>query len=117
MQYFSVYDLLMDRTKDLGKTMDTMVAFFRAHKIRKSEIVALQQTTTLPCDSNFKEAILDYLDMSELEVALSLGHIPAEYRKSYFGEIKKIALLLNKEEKDRPSALTPFFENENEKFM
>lgn len=115
MQYFSVYDLLIDRSKVLGKSMDNMMTFFRNQKIKKSEIIALQQTTTLPCSPKFKKAVLDYLNMSELEVALSLGHIPEEYRKSYFENIRSIAALLTKEEKATVPQLTPFFQNENGK--
>lgn len=117
MQYFSVYDLIVDRSKEHGKSLDDIMAFFRSQKIKKAEIVALQQTTTLPFDLNFKKVILDYLGMSELEVALSLGYIPSEYRKSYFQNIKSIAALLDKEEKEMPSCLTPFFQSENGKLF
>lgn len=117
MQYFSVYDLLMDRSKERGKSMDNMMAFFRTRKIKKSEIVALQETTTLPCNPQFKKAVLDYLNMTELEVALSLGRIPGEYRKSYFENIRSIAALLAKEEKVTVPQLTPFFQNEHGKLF
>ena len=113
MQYFSVYDLLIDRLKDSGKSMDNMMAFFRAQKIKKAEILALQQTTALPYNPKIKKAVLDYLEMSELEVALSLGYIPKEYRKSYFENIRRIASLLEKQEQEKVPQLTPFFQNEH----
>ena len=43
---------------------------------------------------------------------MSLGHIPKEYRKSYFENIRSIAILLEKEERENVPQLTPFFQNE-----
>ena len=34
--------------------------------------------------------------MNELEIELAMGHIPAEYRKSYYDNISHIAALLQK---------------------
>lgn len=117
MQYFSVYDLLVQQAEKQGKTMDDMFAFFREKKIKKSQIVALQQITTLPSEISVKNAIVDFLEMSELEISLSLGHIPSEYRKSYFENIRNIAVLLSKEYHPPVLPLIPFFENENGKLF
>ena len=77
MQFFSVYDMLLNKIRESEKTLDDMYAFFRARKIKKAQIIELQQTTFVPTEENFREALCDFLDMTELEMELSMGRIPA----------------------------------------
>ena len=113
MRFFSVFDMLLDKTKSQNMTMEDMYSFFRVRKIRKSEIEALQRTSYIPNDTNLKEAIYEFLGMSELEVQLAMGHIPSSYRDSYFDNISRIAELLeSKEEKEKVQDPVPYFENE-----
>ena len=117
MQCFSVYDLLVQRTEAMGKSAGDMFNFFREKKIKQSEIIALQQISFFLVDSHVKSAICEFLGMSELEISLSLGHIPPEYRKSFFENIHGIAELLSEENRATTLPVMPFFENEQGKLF
>ena len=111
MQYFSVYDLLLNKVQENGGSLNDMYVFFKKRKINKTQITELQQTAYIPTEKNFRKALCDFLNMTELEIELSMGKIPASYRDSYFQNIKEIARLLSKAEKNTTSRLSPYFEN------
>lgn len=117
MQYFSVYDLLVHQAEKQGQNIDEMFSFFQKRKIKKSEIIGLQRATALPSNKQIKQEILNFLQMSELEISLYLGHIPAEYKKSYFENIHNIASLLSKEPQKIVEPIVPFFENDQGKLF
>ena len=79
MQFFSIYDLIISRSKERNMTTEDMFSFFSAQKISKATLICLQQTSFLPDKPAFKNAIIDFLGMNELEIELAMGHIPAEY--------------------------------------
>lgn len=112
MQFFSIYDLIFAKALEKGLTTEDTVNFFRAHKIKKTQLVSLQQTSYIPHDTAFRKAIEDFLEMNSLEIELAMGHIPPEYRKSFFSNISNIAKLL---EEERPSSkkasYDPYFVN------
>ena len=54
MQFFSVYDLLLNKVRENNRTPDEMYTFFRERKIKKSQIVELQQTAFIPAEENFR---------------------------------------------------------------
>lgn len=112
MQFFSVYDLLLNKVRETKRTPDDMYTFFRTRKIKKTQIVELQQTAFIPAEENFRKALCDFLNMTELEIELSMGRIPASYRDSYFQNIKEIAHLLSKAEDNTTSHFSPYYENE-----
>lgn len=109
MQFFSIYDLLMKRTTDEGHSVDELLSFLKANKIKKELLTSLSQTSYLPSDEHFSQAICEYLGMSPLEIELAMGRIPAEYRKSYFSNIKNIAGLLTAETTAAPIRINPYF--------
>lgn len=111
MQFFSVYDLLLNKIQERDESLDDMYTFFKTRKIRKSQITELQQTAFIPDEENFKKALCDFLNMTELEIELSMGRIPASYRDSYFQNIKEIANLLSKSENSTVSCFPPYYEN------
>ncbi len=50
---------------------------------------------------------------NELEIELAMGHIPAEYRKSYYDNISHIAALLQKaNDPNTVKEVKPFFETD-----
>lgn len=113
MQFLSIYDLIIYKAKDRHMSMDDMFSFFKARKISKSKLTALRQTSFVPDDPVFQNAVSEFLGMNELEIALSMGHIPAEYRKSYYENISHIAALLHKSAEDASAkTLEPFFATE-----
>lgn len=109
MQFFSIFDLLIKKTLEQGKTLDTMYHFFQSVKINKKQLTSLSTTTFLPPDKLFRRSICDYLNMTELEIDLSMGIIPPQYRQSYFSNIKKIAELLTIEPKVSTTSIKPFY--------
>lgn len=113
MQFFSLYDLLLDKVRENNSTLDEMYAFFKTRRVKKSQITQLQQTAYIPPDKSFKKAVCDFLNMSELEIELSMGRIPASYRESYFHNIKKIAQLLSKTEVNMVEHYIPYYKNEH----
>lgn len=112
MQFFSIYDLLLSKAKSRSITLDELYLFFRKRKIKKADIVDLNQTSYIPSDENFRSAIKDFLEMSELEIDLAMGRVPSEYRESYFDNIKNIAALLEPKKLNNDGILTPYYENE-----
>lgn len=112
MQFFSIYDLIFAKASEKGLTTEDIVNFFRAQKINKTQLFALKQTSYIPHDPVFQKTIEDFLGMSSLEIELAMGHIPAEYRKSFFSNLSNIAKLLVKEqEPEKRTLYTPYFIN------
>lgn len=112
MQFYSIFDLLINKAKEKGMSTDEMFAFFKSRKIKKADITDLQQTSYFPDDRNFRNSICEYLEMSELEIDLSMGHIPAEYSASYYKNIKGIASMLTKEEVKPTTCPNAYFTTE-----
>lgn len=116
MQFFSIYDLILAEVKKRKITEEQMTQFFRGKKIRKAQLMELQNTSYIPDDQNFQAAVLEFLNMSKLEAELAMGRIPSEYRESYYQNIKKIASLLSEEkEVAQESRISPYFECESGK--
>lgn len=111
MQFFSLYDLLLNKVRENNSTLDEMYAFFRTRKIKKTQITELQKTSYIPADKAFRKAMCDFLNMTELEIELSMGRIPAPYKESYFHNIKKIAQLLSKAESNTAENCVPYYKN------
>lgn len=113
MQFFSIYDLIISKSKERNMTTEDMFSFFSTQKISKAILIGLQQTSFLPDKPAFKNAIIDFLGMNELEIELAMGHIPAEYRKSYYDNISHIAALLQKaNDPNAVKEVKPFFETD-----
>ena len=110
--YFSLYDLLLWKANSRGDGNDGLFTYFRKAGIKKAQVVAMQQLSYLPTNEKDRAAVLSYLDMSELEVYLAMGHIPTEYRQSFFVNIKQISQLLSPEVKEPRKQLEPFFNTE-----
>lgn len=109
MRFFTVFDLLVSQAKQKGISMDEMYTYFRHHKIKKSQVEALQNSAYIPND--LKDSIFSFLDMTELEVSLALGRIPKQYQNSFFENIPQIAALLSPDERECISKVDPYFEN------
>lgn len=108
MQYYSIYDLLVGKAHEKGISFNDMLCFFRKRKISKSYLNSLKDTPFYPADADFRNAVNEFTDMSDLEISLAMGYIPEEYRKSYFDNIKQIAALLSLE-KENDRQVAPYF--------
>lgn len=112
MIYYSIFDLIIDKAKEKNIKPDEVFSFFKNFKISKAKLLALRETSYIPEDIQFKTAITQFLNMSELEISLSMGKIPNEYKASYVKNISKIANILEKKTDHGPSQkITPFFTN------
>lgn len=92
--FYSIYDLLIYKTKEMGKTQDEMFGYFRNCGIKKQEIMVLKDNCSMASIGSLRQPILDYLQMTGLELNMALGIIPREYQKSYFNQILEISKLL-----------------------
>ena len=108
--YYSIFDLLIKATKESKRTSDDLYFFFRKKGIKKAELIELKSKGSFDCRKELKDAILEYLGMTELEVWLSLGMIPLEYRKSYIEHIPDIVNILEPPKKKiTEKELIPFY--------
>ena len=112
MQFFSVFDLLVKHATEKGDSVESLYSFFRTKRIKRELLLSLRQTSFLPTDEPFQQAICEYLEMSPLEIELSMGRIPAAYRHSFFSNAKQIAGLLTAEEPAPFSQITPYFKTD-----
>jgi site-specific DNA-methyltransferase (adenine-specific) len=94
MRYFSVYDIVLYKAKQKEETFSQVVSFFKSRGINKAKLISLKESGMIPTDRSFLNAILDYLEMSLIELELSLGRMPSGYEEVYFNKIKDIANLL-----------------------
>lgn len=111
VHFFSLYDLLVDKAVCRSMTQDEMYSYFREKGISKSEINSLAQTAYIPQEDKFQTAIKEFLDMTDLEIELSMGRVPPTYKKSYYENIKNIASLLERSENNVYTDLKPYYEN------
>lgn len=112
MQYFSLYDLLVCEASKNGLSESEIISHFRKHKITKAQLLSFKGLTYLPDSSEVKQSVQALTGMSELEISLSLGHIPADYRESFFSNIKNISNLLKKKKESNVAEFSPFFVTE-----
>jgi len=94
MRFFSVYDIIIYKTQQNKLTIEEMFNFFKNNGIGKNKILSLKKSGIIPEDEYFLAVILKYLNMTRLELELSLHRVPHEYEIAYFENIKKIASLL-----------------------
>ena len=107
--YYCLYDLLNEKRTEKGETSQEMYRFFQGKKIKKADIVQLKDTCSIGSVKKILPAIEEYTGMTELEVYLSLGIIPEEYKKSFFDNITSISQMLVPESKQRVTGLSPIF--------
>lgn len=113
MQFFSIFDMIAKKAKDKNMTMEDVCSYFRSHKVSKSKLFSLRETSFFPEDPLIRSSITSFLEMSELEIALSMGRIPAEYRESFFDSIPKIAAFLQESPVSaNTDIITPCFETD-----
>jgi site-specific DNA-methyltransferase (adenine-specific) len=106
MKFYSVYDLITYRAKQIENSTLDMYRYFRNRGIRKEELLSTQETGACPLEGRVLEAISNYLEMSPLEIELALGRVPKKYEGSYYKNIKAIAEMLQAEEIPLSQALT-----------
>ena len=107
--YYCLYDLLNFKRNEKGETLQEMFRFFQKRHIKKADIMQLKTTCSIGSMKHILPAIEEYTDLSELEIFLSLGIIPEEYKKSFFENINSISKMIVSEPRKEISALSPYY--------
>jgi len=115
--FYTIYDLLIKRANALGDTNEKMYDFFKKRGIKKKQMECLKEPCILDRISNIEKDILDYLQISQLELYISLGIIPKEYRSSFYNNLSKFVKTLKPEKRNNTPKIknSPFFKTEKGK--
>lgn len=110
MKFYCLYDLLDYYRIRQNQERKEMYHFFARRGYTKASIDFLRNTCSINSTPGFIQVVSEYTGLTELEINLSLGIIPEEYKTSFFENVHKIANLLeeapcNSGEKN----ITPFF--------
>jgi len=115
MRFFSVYDVIFYKAKQRGHSEKEVYDFFRKYKIRKKDIEEYKQSGAIPDNDKLLSVILSYIEMTIVELELTLGRVPRGYEDVYLDNVKDIAnILSNSKSQDLftdPLSINPFFES------
>lgn len=106
--FYSVYDILVKRIDDIDKDKKLINEGFT-----KEEIRSLKSNPNIPNTESLKNKILDFLNVSELELNIMLGIIPEEYRDSYYLNLHEFVSKLKCGKKtNKTKKINAYFQNE-----
>lgn len=113
MPFFSIFDLLVNEATKKCMTVDEMLIHFKKKGINKRQILQMKDTAYYSANPEVFSVILDFLNMSKLELDLFLGKIPPEYRAAYYSNISRIAQMIEKGRlpTSQPQEISPVFKN------
>lgn len=94
MKFYCLFDLIDYKRQQYGHTEKEMYAFFRKHKIKKSDILFYKDSCAISQSKELMNAVVEYTGMSKLEIYLAIGIIPEEYKEAFFDNIHEISKLL-----------------------
>lgn len=112
MRFFTVFDIINYKAKTIGHTTSEVYSYFKNNGINKKQMLSIQNSGVIPSDETFLNVILKYVDMTKIELELSLGRIPDGHEQIYLSNIKKIAVLLQKTnfpQKSNVKSIKPYF--------
>ena len=92
--FYCLYDLIDYKRVERNESYQEMFSFFQKHKIKNAEIKNLKNACSIESSKAILPVIEEYTTMSKLEIYLSLGIIPEQYKSSFFQNIKQISALL-----------------------
>jgi len=120
MTFHTVFDLILHKARHEGHSKPELFARFRKMGVKQEELLITQVSGMIPDDEVVLKAILNYLDVSKLELELALGRIPAGFEKTYLDKVKEIAKLIgsqkakdNVQDKKGFKTAEPYFETKN----
>lgn len=97
--FYCLFDLINHFRIKYGHSEDEMYHFFREHGVRKSDLMFCKNQCSLDSIPDISKAAQDYSNMTYLEICLSLGYIPEEYRKNFFTRVADISKIISDPEK------------------
>lgn len=118
LRFFTVFDIVKNKADQLGHTEDEMYAFLKKEKLNKKDLLAYQESGIIPTDEKVLNGILNYLDMSRVELELKLGRIPEGFEDIFLNNTKEIAKILEErnsvqEEEHNPIPATqPYYSSD-----
>lgn len=110
MIFYCLFDLVDHFRIRQAQSEKEMYQFFLKHGIKKSELDFLKNNCAVESISNILPAISAYTKMTELEIMLSIGIVPEQYKQSFFDHVHDIAQFLQaKGPSPIQSDIPPFF--------
>lgn len=92
--FYCLFDLINHFRIQKGQTEEDMYRFFKKRGVRKSDLVFCGEHCSLDSIPFVVKAAEEYTQMTNLEICLSLGFIPQEYRKHFLEQINTISSIL-----------------------
>lgn len=92
--FYCLFDLINYFRIKNGHSEEEMYRFFKEHGVRKCELMFCREHASLDSIPHIVEATEEYTHMTKLEVYLSLGYVPQEYRKHFFESASTISDIL-----------------------
>lgn len=93
--FYCLFDLINHFRIKNGHNEDEMYRFFRKYGVRKSDLMFCKEYCALDSIPQVLSATEAYTNMSYLEICLSLGYIPQQYRKQLFDKATDISNILS----------------------
>ncbi|MEK6189969.1 MAG: DNA methyltransferase [Carnobacterium alterfunditum] len=94
MRFFTVFDLIEYKAKELKQSDSEMYASLKKQKVSKKDISAFKENGMIPEDETILSGILTYLEISKVELELKLGRIPSGFENIFLNSTKDIAKML-----------------------
>ncbi|MED4469624.1 DNA-methyltransferase [Bacillus subtilis] len=94
LRFFTVFDIVKNKADQLGHSENEMYANLKKEKINKKDLLAYKDSGIIPTDEKVLSGILNYLDMSRVELELKLGRIPTGFEEVFSNSTKEIAKML-----------------------
>ena len=111
--FYTLFDLIEFYRQREKQNETDMYRFFLNHGVPKSDLDFMKSNCSVASLKGVMPAVSEYTGLSDLEIMLSLGIIPEEYKASFFNHVKDVSSLLSQEEhKQKAKTLTPFLKTE-----
>lgn len=94
MRFFTVFDLIENKAKELNHSESEMYTSLKQKKVNKKNLLAYRENGMIPEDEVILNGILEYLDISKVELELKLGRIPSGFEDVFLKNTKDIAKIL-----------------------
>lgn len=113
MKFYCLYDLIDYYRKEKQQTKKEMFSFFRKKGFKKSTVEFFKNNCAVESVPGFVSSVSEYTGLTELEIFLSVGVIPEQYKQSFFDNMHIIAALLQRTAQEPlQEELQPFFNTE-----
>lgn len=93
--FYCLFDLINHFRIKNGHTEEEMYRFFRERGVRKSDLMFCREHCALDSIPLVVKATAEYTNMTRLEICLSLGYVPEEYRTQLFEKAKVLSGILS----------------------